>query len=352
MSNFPELAEIANSPIMIKRTPDGTMQAIKGIVSLSIQNKELVEIKKSISITASGYDKLNQIAGLSLIMPRHIEVPKYGKQPNPFVLINEETSSIKFVMAKMSGVGYSPIGNLCVVDQTLLFSLDAYFKMDCMAKVKWSKNLGRIANKKMLTEDELKTGLFLPIINEDFGIWLDAKHEDFMKLMSEAQQRQRFAERIALGIIKRNCLRHHPAIAASIVQPENGVANVTVIGYRHEMTENQMRNIVEGERDSTVETISEVLHTDDMAEDMATTTKESGVGEQNTEVDDGEYQPSKRDKLLARADELITGTLDKDEYEEFLKISFKVNYNPQELKDEELEKFVRALGEYTKAVGK
>ena len=196
MSNFPELAEIANSPIMIKRTPDGTMQAIKGIVSLSIQNKELVEIKKSISITASGYDKLNQIAGLSLIMPRHIEVPKYGKQPNPFVLINEETSSIKFVMAKMSGVGYSPIGNLCVVDQTLLFSLDAYFKMDCMAKVKWSKNLGRIANKKMLTEDELKTGLFLPIINEDFGIWLDAKHEDFMKLMSEAQQRQRFAERI------------------------------------------------------------------------------------------------------------------------------------------------------------
>jgi hypothetical protein len=353
MADLPEKADIGNAPIQIKRTPDGTLQAVKGSIQLSVDRKELVNIKNTISITATGYDKLNQIAGLSLVMPPRIEVPRYGAQPNPFFVLDDDTGAIQFVMAKMSAVGYSPIGNLCVVDQTLLFDLKAYFKMDAMAKVKYSKSIGRIANKQSLTEEELAHGLFLPILDANFGVWLDGRHPEFMKIMSEAQQRQRFAERIALGILKRNCLRHHPAIATSIVQPQDGVANVTVFGYRHELSEQQMRNIVEGDRKD-AETISETIHTDDIAtNDMALTTAESGIGETTVDVDDsGLYDPTSRDKLLIRVDEFANMVLDKKEYQSFLREAFSPDCDPRELSDEDLEKFVDRLSEYATALGK
>jgi hypothetical protein len=344
-----EISQLGTTEIQIKRTATGDLQAVKGIVRLSFDSGDMIEIKGKAVISASGYDKLNQVAGLSLVMPKRIEVPRYGSQPNPFFVINPDVGSVEFVMVKMSAIGHSPIGSLCIVDQTLLFDLKAYLKMDAIAKVKYNKSLGKIACKANLTEEENRFGMFLPIMDGGFGIWLDTRHEEFFKLVSEAQQRQRFAERIALGIVKRNCLRHHPAIAASIVIPKNGLADVTVIGYRHELTEERMREMVDGKRDSTVETIENVFHTDDIdVDDVTSAGADSTIEEAKQQPVEVSSAPelTKREKLMIRIDEYKCGVLLPDEWEEFYKNTVKSGRKLSEFNDQELEKFEAVLAKY------
>jgi len=341
VSNKPETSAIGDTRIQIKRSANGNLQAVKGTVVLSVAKNEIVEVKKRMLITAIGYDALNKVAGLSLVMPKRIEVPRYGAQPNPFFEVNPDTGAIRFVMAKMSAVGYSPIGSMCVVDQTLLFDLGAYFKMDAMAKIKYKHGTGKIANKQLLTEEERTYGHFMPILDENFGIWLDARHEEFMKLLTEHQQRQRFAERIALGILKRNCLRHHPSIAASVVIPQGGEAAVTVIGHRHELTDEQIRRLVDDDRDNDVETIAGVTHTDDIqSEEMGLSTQESaGLKEMSgTDVEVMEQENERRDKIMVRVEEL-KDLMGEDVYGKFYHEMVTSGRPLSEFDDDELERY-------------
>jgi len=337
--------KIGSTAIQIKRTSTGELQAVKGVVNLSLQRKEIVNIKGTMSITAIGYDRLNQVSGLSLVLPKRIEVPRYGQQPNPFFVINDKTGGIQFVMAKMSAVGHSPIGSICVVDQTLLFDLQAYFKMDAIAKIKSNRGLGKIANKQMLTDEELTHGLFLPVLDENFGVWLDSRHDEFMKLLSEQQQRQRFAERIALGILKRNCLRHHPAIATSVVQPQGGEAAVTVIGHRHELSEDQVRDIVEGERGPEIETIEKEIHTDTIdPDDMLASTSDSKVieGEVEAPVELPSNELTDREKMMIRINEM-KNIMGESEYKTFYDDMVPSGRELSEFGDDELKRYANLM---------
>jgi len=339
-----EQGSIGSTTMQIKRLPTGDLQAVKGVINLSLARKQLVQIKGTMTITATGYDRLNQVAGLSLVLPKQIQVPGHnGMQTNPFFVINETTGAIKFVMAKMSAVGYSPIGSMCVVDQTLLFDLGAYFKMDAMAKLKYNKGMGKIVNKLTQTKEELAAGIFLPILDENFGIWLDAAHEEFIKLMSEHQQRQRFAERIALGILKRNCLRHHPSIATSVVQPQNGEAAVTVMGYRHELCEERIRELVDGDR-AGVEVIEKEVHTDTIeASDMTASASDAKIteGEDGTpDIRKAELTP--KESIMVRINE-IRSFMGEESYLKFYNETVTSGRPLNEFEDDELERYASIL---------
>lgn len=339
---------IGNTSIQIKRTGNGNLQAVRGKVQLSIKRKEIVIIKGTPSITSSGYDRLNQVAGLSLVLPKRVEVPMHGMQPNPFFVIDEKSGAVKFVMAKMSAIGYSPVGSMCVSEQTLLFDLSAYFKMDAIAKLKYSNGLGRIANKEFLTDEEKKYGLFLPMLNEDIGIWLDSRHEDFMKLMSEHQQRQRFAERIAFGILRRNCLRHHPSIAVSVVDVEAGEALVTVMGYRHDIDNSGLHQIAEGESEEPIDRIAEVVTTSDIQkEDMSMSSSDSSIGEAVAEEAEEKDEPiSERDRTMIRISE-IRGIMGLEKYHVFYEDKVESGRPITEFSDEELSRYLEVLeGEF------
>jgi hypothetical protein len=357
--------QLGDNRLLINSTPEGQMVAIKADVPLSIESKDVVVVQGNPVITASGYDKLNKVANVSLAMPKRIEVPGHGLQPNPFFLIDEATGGIKFVMAKMSAVGYSPVGNLCVVDQTLLFDLHSYFKMDCLAKIKKNKSLGRITSKQLLNSEEQQYGYFVPILDANYGIYMDTRNDEFMKIVSDHSQRQRFAERIALGILKRNCLKHHPAIGITNVTMNRGMVGIPVIAWRKDVDMEAVRKVTEaqGERDG-VETIEATIRTDEIVkEDMVMATAETVESEQDGKKETAQttitpepeeetgYEPTPREKHMVRIGEMKEA-LSKEEWEAFWN-KIVVSGRPlEEFSEEELERFVDVLNEHLAKLGR
>jgi hypothetical protein len=356
-----ELVKLTSGKALVSASSDGNIQAIKADVELSMANKDIIDINGNPVITASGFDKLNKVAGVSLVMPQRIDVPGHGVQPNPFFITDPDTGGMQFVMAKMSAVGFSPVGNLAVVDQTLLFSLLSYFKMDCLAKIKKIPGFGKSAHRQNLTPEELKFGYFIPTLDKNYGIWMDTRHMEFMKVQNDHCQRQRFAERIALGILKRNCLRHHPAIGVMNVQLEaGGKCSVPILAWRKDVSLGTLRKIAEdtGTREG-VETVkSEVITTEQInvadaaivtAETAADTNVETG-GKETIEVPKTVNEPSKREKTEIRIGEMISG-LGEERWQAFYKSKVVSGRSLDKFSDDELEDFAHQLQQHCRKIG-
>ena len=356
-----DIVQLTSGRTLISTNSEGTMQAIKAEVELSMATKDIVVINDTPVITAAGFDKLNKVAGVSLVMPNRIDVPMHGAQPNPFFITDKDTGAIRFVMAKMSSIGYSPVGNLAVVDQTLLFDLLSYLKMDVLAKVKKFPGFGRVTHRDNLTPDEAKYGYFIPILDRNYGLWVDTRHTEFLKVISDHSQRQRFAERIALGILKRNCLRHHPAIGIMNVQMNQGVCHVPILAWRKDLSVEKIRKIAEdtGAREG-VETVrSDVTTTDQLDASEAVVVEAEAIGD--TTVETGERQvtevpkttgkpPTKREVSEIRIGEMIEG-LGPEEWAKFSKKTIRSGRSIEQFTDDETFEFEAVLRTHLQKLG-
>jgi len=370
-----DLVRLTTGKILVNATPDGAMQAIKADVELSMDAKDIIVINQNPVITASGYDKINKVAGVSIVMPNRIDVPGHGIQANPFFVIDPDTGAIRFVMAKMSAIGFSPVGNLAVVDQTLLFDLLSYLKQDVLSKIKKIPGFGKVTNKNSLSADEIKNGYFIPILSKDYGLWVDTRHGEFMKVISEHTQRQRFAERIALGILKRNCLRHHPAIGIMNVQLEQGSCHIPILAWRKDLSLERMRSIAEntGARDG-VETVrSEVIKTDQIditdakvciaeaVSDISEKPTSDGVindindddgitGKEVKDIKEPFVSPSKRGEFQIKIGEMIEG-LGPERWQEFYNRMVPSGRDVEQFDEEETLAFHKCLQAHCKKLG-
>lgn len=279
MSDSKEIFELVHlakgqGPALVTAREDGQIVAIKANVELSIQNGGVVEMPGGHAmITAAGYDLLNQVAGISVIPTRTVGVPGKGEQPNPYVLYDERMSP-RIVYARVAAVGYTPAGNIAVVDQTLHFDLEAYKQRDAMARIKWYPRFGKLCHRSEI--DPKNKGYFMPVLDQDYGIWLDTtapskdtrkKCSEFFCWLENVMQRQQFADRIAMGFLRRNALRHHPAIGQMRVQLENGKCSIPVMAWRKDLPEERIREIADGRRDETIEVKATIIDTEQMAEE-------------------------------------------------------------------------------------
>lgn len=227
------------------------------------------------SITSDGYIQLNKVASISIITPKSVVVD--GKnQPNPYIERNKQTRAIEAVMVRKIGIGYSPAGNLTIVDKTLFYNIFTYLIQTIQAKmkrVKWEN--GKPTDTKLHPNCAI-TGtrgnppeidgswVFFTTISP-LGIWINYEDPIILDCLDEHTQRQRFGDRIAQKIVERNILKDHPAIGVSQVEQrmEDGksVAYVTVSGYRHDMTYQDMGGIMDQVEngDSVIETKAEVI---------------------------------------------------------------------------------------------
>jgi hypothetical protein len=160
-------------------------------------------------------------------------------------------------------VGFSTIGNVVVVDKTLLYNIYAYFIESIqskMKKTKWDTNKNCYSDEPLHpdcavigTADEKpkKEGrwAFYETVSP-LGLWINYEDPAIIDCLNEHTQRQRFGDRIAQTIVERNILKTHPAIGISKVQPQEGgvkgkkKAYVTVYGFRHEFGPVQIDEIM------------------------------------------------------------------------------------------------------------
>jgi len=244
--------------VYIKATKDGQiMRPVRAQMALFKDMGHFYKVKNNeYGITKPGYKHLNKVASISIVTPKSVVVD--GKeQPNPHIERNPKTKLIESVFIRKMGVGYSPMGNIVVVDKTLLYNIYSYFIESIqskMKKVKWGKD-NKPTKEKLhpdcavigTEEDKPEKGkwAFYETVSP-LGLWINYEDQAIIDCLNEHTQRQRFGDRIAQTIVERNILKDHPAIGIDKVQPQtNGKkAFVDVYGYRHENDPQQIKNIM------------------------------------------------------------------------------------------------------------
>lgn len=219
------------------------------------------------NITATGYTHLNKVASISILTPQQLVVDGHPV-PNPMIERDHKTKAITAVNIRKIGIGYSPAGNIVVVDKTLFYNVYTYLIQSIqkkMSAVEWKTAEGgrRVRTDKQENPDCAVYGVagkkpekaertvgswyFLPTEGE-LGIWINYESPAIIDCLEEHTQRQRFGDRIAQKIVERNILKDHPAIGTSQVFAQESASGaravVTVYGYRNENTPRDLTDIV------------------------------------------------------------------------------------------------------------
>lgn len=232
-------------------------------VPLTKAENDLYEIRGKWALTAAAYHKLNRVAGINIVTPPTLFY-NGQEQSNPYVIEAKEPGVIKALIMRRMGIGFSPTGNLVIIDRTLYFNIATYFQQSLMKIANQKPGVAKMGVRyfcpfapdiepKKGDDDEWyvvdknagKVWLFRQV-EAGSGLWLEISHPEMNDAFSEHTQRQKFAERIAQTILDRNILKTHPCIGIQNVVPDQkGIAQVTVYGWKHDFTQQDFQDIVE-----------------------------------------------------------------------------------------------------------
>lgn len=233
------------------------MKPVRATFKLSEAKGHFYKIQKKHVISSTGYIQLNKAASVTIVTPKSVIVD--GKEEmNPYVERQPQTRAIDSVAVRKIGIGFSPIGNITVIDKTLFYNVYTYLIQGIQAKMKakeWKNN--QPTNKQKhpncavvgTRDDKPKEGKWVFFLTADpLGIWVNYEHEAILDCLEDHTQRQRFGDRIAQKICERNILRDHPAIGTDTVVPTGlpgqGIATVNIYSWRHDLTPHNLDDIL------------------------------------------------------------------------------------------------------------
>lgn len=306
--------------VYVKRTAAGhIMRPVKAEMLLHESKDHIYKVGQKWAITYDGYKQLNKVASVSLITPQKISVDGHDC-PNPMIERDEDTKAVLTANVRKMGIGYSPAGNLVVIDKTLYYNVYTYFIQSIQAKMnreewRYNKqtkrnektgklkhpNAARIGTKDDKPDEDGKW-VFLPTA-PPLGLWINYRDDAIKECLEEHTQRQRFGDRIAQTIVERNILKTHPGIAANRVDPDNnGIATVTVWGWRHEHGSEEMKQVMrqaeQGATQIKAEVVREVIEPEPEEEAQAV--------EEAAEDDTEPKAAKKKEKPLFEGDPATT----------------------------------------------
>jgi len=216
-------------------TNKGVATAVRAEVSLSKNDNHFCMIHGKPEITSKGYNRLNQVAGISIIGPRYI-----GDKPNPYIDYDKDSKATTRVITRKIAIGLSPIGSLSIIDEIVNFDVESYLRQEAFNAWQKFRNMGDFVSKP---KEDIANKIFIPIIGNK-GLLLDMFHQETINLINNYETKEKFASRIADSIARRNCLKAHPAIATSSCRFDGPrKILVTVYGFKHEYSRNQLEDI-------------------------------------------------------------------------------------------------------------
>jgi len=232
------------------------MRPVRAQFKLSEKKGHYYIIQKKAVISSTGYIQLNKAASVNIVTPKSVIVD--GKEEkNPYVERHASTRAIESVAVRKIGIGFSPIGNMTVIDKTLFYNIYTYLIQSLQAKMSaklWDNKNRRMSDKPKYPncafvgtmDDKPEKGKWVFYLTaEPLGIWADYSHPAILACLDEHTQRQRFGDRTAQKICERNILRDHPAIGVDTVFPDkNGMASVNVYSWRHELNPQNLDDIL------------------------------------------------------------------------------------------------------------
>lgn len=238
-----ELVRLEFADVFVRTEGNILLNPFHAKIKLAEKAGHLYQIKGKYAITSTGYIHLNKVASINLVTPQMVMIDGVAK-PNPYVERNPKTKSIETVNVRKMGVGYSPIGNITVIDKTLFYNIYTYFIQAIQSKMKKNDKCAFIGTR-LDKPGEKKSGRWAWYETErPLGIWVDYTSQPIMDALEDHTQRQRFGDRIAQKIVERNILKDHPAIGISQPDVSQGVAEVVVYGWRHKSRPSDVQDIM------------------------------------------------------------------------------------------------------------
>lgn len=216
------------------------LRCVKVPVRLTLEEGHLYEVQGKWNVTAVGYTKLNQIAGVSLVQPETIVVDG-REQVNPYLEMHPQKPGVLLrVHCRVLSIGRNATGQPCVVDYRLKFDPNLYLLQSLKklqaGKATWAGEKGNrhkveavqlieAVDDMLLSEfdarrSELKGWGYLPFaaVGDDFlGVAFNLRHPEVRNLMGDQVNLVGFAERRAQTIARRNALRHNAALGVTTV---------------------------------------------------------------------------------------------------------------------------------------
>lgn len=221
---------IGSNEAVIKMTNNGLISAVKAQVRL--KKDELATVQGKTFPNAAGYYRINQVAGINFYMPEKLELPDGHVVVNPYPIIDPESSTIRKVWIRETGIGRNALGNLQVVTITLLYDIQIYFIETVLKKIKANKNAGRLCTERSLTEDEKRTGEFFKI-DGSMGVWVNLGCMDIFEAVSSYTSDKKFAERKTQSVIERNIIKKITGITYLDSNGSNAI--VPVVGWTDDL---------------------------------------------------------------------------------------------------------------------
>jgi hypothetical protein len=248
-----DLAVLGENEVWLRKTASGGVKAVVGCVTLSEELGEIYEIAgygdipSKFPITAIGYSKLNQVAGISIVTPKSLRLEDGTVVVNPYVM-RDRNNVIAGVWVRKVSIGRSPTGNISMISSTLQYNVGQYLVADLIKKVKNDVKAGKLCTFKSLTDAELQKGQFFSLYG-DTGLWVNFESKDIFKVFETYTQNCLFAERKAQTICERNVLKKHPAFGQMYVKPQGPagkrIAKVRIVGWTCDLSEDELQRLAD-----------------------------------------------------------------------------------------------------------
>lgn len=211
---------------LVKMTSTGLVKAVKTYVRVNPSKGETYTLPKwtldeqsnqwvkeeQIILTAMGYHRLNQFAGVSLNGPDTLLDDDGNVKPNPYS--HRVNGEVQYVKVRRFGIGRNAIGNWIAMDLTVTYDLELYFAQDIWAKWRGKTNAAAPADwgKVYSTENipsEILTDGSKKVVHCPGGVSLavDLTSMQVLSLFNDRVKRQKFCERNAITICDRNILK-------------------------------------------------------------------------------------------------------------------------------------------------
>ena len=228
---------------------DGAQQVrcVKANVRLTVEDGHMYRVQGNWNVTANGYTRINQVAGVTIVQPEEIVVAGETHE-NPYLEMHPERPGVLLrVHTRVLTVGRSATGQPVAIDYRLKWDPNLYLAQALKGITVWiddpsgAKKNGRPRRVKTSPADAVRDMLeseyrderaagalkgwgFLPLssVGDDFlGIAFNVRHPTVAEKVGDQVNLVAFAERRAQTIARRNALRHHPSIAVTRVNPRD-----------------------------------------------------------------------------------------------------------------------------------
>ncbi|MNW38774.1 hypothetical protein D3C74_158500 [compost metagenome] len=214
-----------------------------GVVRLTSSDGQLMQLDDGEwGITAEGYRACNLVAGISTITPDTMRLSDGRETCNPYIEFDPVTGTADKFWSQKITIGKNLSGNTVISSATVLFDIRVRFVKELLQKIEENHDAGKLCMEGTLSEDELRSGIFMPF-QGNLGVYGRHENIEVIRVIQNLINNKEHGDKITQTLAWKASIKQQPSMPPAKLKAFNGVADVLVIGYRDDFDETKLNEI-------------------------------------------------------------------------------------------------------------